>query len=112
MANLNMNQLVKSYNSSNDEITCLITDLVKNEYTKGFKISFRYYNVSCENGGFETTLWIANCDIKLAKGFCCLKHEYEYFAKLVGATISSKKTNNKVSERYTYQNMKKILTNK
>ena len=103
------NENVKFENLNGDEIICLITDFEANEKTKGFKISFRYYNVSQESGGFESTYWVSNCDKSLAKGFCGLKHEAKSWAKLVGATITSFETKNKVGAGFTFSKMKSKL---
>lgn len=97
------NKVVSSRNSNGDKIACLITDFETNEYTKGFKLSFRLYNVSEGIGGFETTLFISNCDKSLAKMFCGLKANYRYAELLTGSKITSFKTDNKVPAKFRFE---------
>jgi len=109
ISNSIIGETVEFYNSTFDTIVCLITDFELNEKNNGFKISFRYYDITQENGGFETTLWVANCNKDLAKGFCGLNYEYKRFAKRVGATITSFKTDNKVPVKFTFDKIKNRL---
>ena len=90
---------------SGSEMIAIITDLQPIEKVNGFKISFRLYNNTYENGGFETTIWIENADIGLANMFCGMTHEYKAAAKMVGAKINSVKTNNKVSNKWMFDNV-------
>lgn len=95
-------QFVRYNNNNDDEIVGIITAFEENEYTKGFRISFRLYNVTEGIGGFETTLWVKNASIDSAKMFIGDKNEYKHAAKLLGATIDSVKTDNKVPKKFQY----------
>jgi len=103
------NEVVKFENTNGDKMACLITDFEVNNKTNGFKISFRLYNISEGIGGFETTLWVSNCDKSLAKMFCGFKNDYKNAEQLAGAKITSTKTDNKVPVKFRFETMKKTL---
>lgn len=70
------------------KLVYLITDFETNKYTKGFKIAFRTYELTKGIGGFETTLWVSNCDPELAEAFCGETHEYRFVEKMLKAKIT------------------------
>jgi len=93
---------VIGYNENGDRIGYLITDLQANERAKGFRITFRTYNLSQGIGGFETTFCVSNADINLHPMFCGFLYEAQNVAKMFSATITSKKTNNKPAARFSF----------
>lgn len=103
------NQLVKFQDSNSNEIVCLITNFEEIKNINGFRISFRYYNITQENGGFETTVWISNSAPEMAKAYCGTISEINQTAKAFGAKVNSKKTDNKVGTKFQFQQIKKKL---
>lgn len=103
------NQLVKFENSNGDKMVGLITKFELNDKTDGFRISFRLYNMTQENGGFETSLWISNAHIGTAKMFVGPKYDSEHVAKMIGAKITSYKTDNKVGVKFQFDKIKSKL---
>jgi len=103
------NDLVKYENANGDKMVAMITSFVENTYINGFIISFRLYNTTEGIGGFETTLCVANAPKEVAKMFCGSKSEYQSAAKMMGAKINSVKTDNKVSAKFQFSSIKKML---
>ncbi len=73
----------------------VITRLDKNN-TSGFILAFRTYSETFENGGFETTLWISNCEMKNAEMFLGTVENAKRIASTMNAGIDSFKINNKL----------------
>lgn len=87
----------------------VVTELEANAHTNGFKISFRTYEHRGDFGGFETTLWIKNCSIENALDFAGNVNDWNRAVKKHGAVIGSKKVNNKVSAKFSFNNIKKLI---
>ena len=98
---------VKYQNSANHEMVGVITDLQENAKINGFRMSFRVYNSTEGNGGFETTVIVENAAIACAKMFVShVDGEIKQVAKMVGGKVITLKHDNKVPVKFQYSNIK------
>lgn len=100
---IDKDKIVKFFNSNNDTMVGIITELEPISVVDGFKISFRLYNATEQSGGYETSLWVKNAPIGLAKLFVAPKSEWKSMETLSGGKITSHKINNSVPVKYQYE---------
>jgi len=104
-----MEKVIHDVDSSGDAIMYIITGFEEIPQIKGFRISFRTYNVDAEIGGYETTLWVKNCRIELANYFVCLRSSWKRAEINTGGKINSYKINNKVPSKFLFCVIKTIV---
>lgn len=101
-------EIFKHKDINDHNVACIITDLAELN-NGGFTMTFRYYNITLGCGGYQKTIWVSGAPICLAKMFCGTQSEMKNAEIISGGKVFSKKTNNKVSEKFSFSSMEKKL---